>query len=486
MSVVIRQVQQATCTIRVDGGILRVTSPTLPDGTGGTTISVALDRLSFESRSLYDVFEPDDLPSGVESTITLTYGQMAQLKAIADGPAAVAKPQPVVQPPVQPTIPPVDVPLSQEPAPEHMACPSCGDRCRIFTSRSDRNPGRQYIKCNRRTYRGRDYGCGQFTWVDEVDAAPAQSEPPQPASVPVAPVAYKPSEERAAQADLLAAAMAAMPPTASVPSTPPASLSGQSQATHDAALAKVVAGRESMAAREAKGLDGAEVRLNAMELVSTSDEDLYELNYDIPDATGLPNPSNRCTYRVPGQPADTPERRVRTWTWPGMWHFGFRYSDSNWVLPQKSLEAASMKRLLALYQEAGVIVNLVPYHPRAISQMREIARQRLIAEVRRLHESLVTRMIAAKARWDEAVKKMDEEAASRTQRHAAQVKDDANRRSILKDVAERLNGVVACCEAFEASESTADLLAGLRQVLREEVRLFNLNVAPRGGTTVRL
>jgi len=38
-----------------------------------------------------------------------------------------------------------------------MCCPSCREECTIRTSKSERNPGRSYIKCD---------GCGAFKFSD--------------------------------------------------------------------------------------------------------------------------------------------------------------------------------------------------------------------------------------------------------------------------------------------------------------------------------
>jgi len=230
---------------------------------------------------------------------------------------------------------------------------------------------------------------------------------------------------------------------------------------HRAVMANIVPGKEGTL---------QEARIKGLESVSTSKQGMNMLIYDIPSSLSdeCPNPSNR------------------------LWHVGFRLNLSCWVIPDNGLSSPVVQRLLNHWKQyPAVEVHIIPYHDRALEQIREIARTKLIAEIRRVHESLIKRLADAAQRHTEANAEMDRQEQSneyvgRRAREQAEIRLHGSIRSTIRDAADHLLAAVDCARVFEETESTKDLLEGLRLAIRSEAASFNALARARGISPVRI
>jgi hypothetical protein len=115
--------------------------------------------------------------------------------------------------------------------------------------------------------------------------------------------------------------------------------------------------------------------------------DVYMLIYDIPDALSevCPNPSGQ------------------------LWPVGFRLNKSCWVLPQASLDSSTVRELLAHWANyPGVECHIIPYAERALTQIREIAAEKIRQRIVEIHTSFIKRLDAASERLEKARAELDE------------------------------------------------------------------------------
>src|SRR5678815_1790415 len=191
--------------------------------------------------------------------------------------------------------------------------------------------------------------------------------------------------------------------------------------------------------------------------------DLYMLIYDIPTVKNeeCPNPSGL------------------------LWWYGFRLNLSCWVMPEKSLKSRKVQELLAHWEEHRIETHLIKYSEDQLEKIRDIARSKLAAEVKRAHTSLLTRIESAAKRLDEA--RAELESGEKVGKHSTPRERDAllaahsnSVRATLSKSIEALEASVSCAQVFDETESTADLLHGLREAIASEAASFNILAKQRG------
>jgi type II secretory pathway component PulM len=187
--------------------------------------------------------------------------------------------------------------------------------------------------------------------------------------------------------------------------------------------------------------------------------DVYMLIYDIPDALSevCPNPSGQ------------------------LWPVGFRLNKSCWVLPQASLDSSTVRELLAHWANyPGVECHIIPYAERALTQIREIAAEKIRQRIVEIHTSFSERLEKARAELDEVAKETPDVVSQRDYEKLNTTKDN-NVRSIIKQSAASLEAALTCARLFDEEENVADLFEGLRQAINSQVLSFNALMAQKHG-----
>jgi hypothetical protein len=194
--------------------------------------------------------------------------------------------------------------------------------------------------------------------------------------------------------------------------------------------------------------------------------DVYMLIYDIPDALSevCPNPSGQ------------------------LWPVGFRLNKSCWVLPQASLDSSTVRELLAHWANYPTVeCHIIPYADRALTQIREIAAEKIRSRIVEIHTSFITRLDAASERLQRARAELDQVAretpdvVSQRDYDKVEAAKDNNVRSILKQSAAALEAALTCARLFDEEENVADLFQGLRQAINSQVLSFNALMAQKNG-----
>lgn len=192
------------------------------------------------------------------------------------------------------------------------------------------------------------------------------------------------------------------------------------------------------------------------------------LDYDIPDVlnTDCPNPSGL------------------------LWCFGFRHSDSVWVLPERCFDSGPVRELLDHWRNfPAVEFNISPFDPECMQQMRDRAVRKLREEITRVHTALITRLDKANKKYHRVVEEMNKlaaeaEAAGLTNGDKAQSRIDSRHdndvRRAIRESAEALDYCVKCAEQFDETERVADLLEGLRSAVESERKSFDARMQLKG------
>jgi hypothetical protein len=197
--------------------------------------------------------------------------------------------------------------------------------------------------------------------------------------------------------------------------------------------------------------------------------EIFNLIYDIPTVKNevCPNPSHI------------------------LWHYGFRLNLSCWVLPKKSMEAPRIRKLLAHWREHNIETFIIPFAEYAVAQIRQIAVDKLQAEIIRAHTSLIERIDAASQRLREAEIEMDKreqqnkESVSWKERELADKARHNQVRAIIRQANDNMLACLDCARAFDETEKVRDLLNALRKAVETQALLFNSNI-PRGTKPVEL
>jgi hypothetical protein len=218
-----------------------------------------------------------------------------------------------------------------------------------------------------------------------------------------------------------------------------------------------------------QGLTAVERRVNTLEKVSQGDFGrVYMLIYDIPSppAPGLADTPHGKRMKQVADACPNP-----SWT---LWRFGFRLNLSCWVLPEKSLNAVTVQRLLAHWRQfPEVETHVIEYHPDAVAQIKAIASKKLMEEAGKLCESLMERTLASKMQWD----KLEAEAKTFQQSERAKVLFGQQVKDILREVMKHHNILLECVQLWEDDGQCRTALAGLKQAARGEEVWYNAQAA---------
>lgn len=186
--------------------------------------------------------------------------------------------------------------------------------------------------------------------------------------------------------------------------------------------------------------------------------DMWKLDYDIPTTSEVQNPSRL------------------------LWNFGFRSSESVWVLPDESKNHPTVQELFSYWRENGITFWTIRYHPDDMKVVKEQAHHRLCEEIRRQHKSLIECILAADTKLADDEKALDaqEQAATDKERKAIISKRNNAVRSRIKIAWQELREVVKSAEIFEETEAIADLVDGLKKAIRAQAAAFNATANEQG------
>ena len=186
--------------------------------------------------------------------------------------------------------------------------------------------------------------------------------------------------------------------------------------------------------------------------------DMWKLDYDIPTNSEVQNPSRL------------------------LWNFGFRSSESVWVLPDESKNHPTVQELFSYWRENGITFWTIRYHPDDMKVVKEQAHHRLCEEIRRQHTSLIECIISADSKLADAEKALDaqEQAATDKERKAIISKRNNAVRTKIKNAWQELREVVKSAEIFEETEAIADLVNGLKKAIQAQAVAFNAAAVVQG------
>ena len=235
------------------------------------------------------------------------------------------------------------------------------------------------------------------------------------------------------------------------------------------------------------GADEAERKITRLQdVIRRADKQYYQVEYDIQDTIKdiAPNPSGRTWV--------TDQDTGEEWIFPGMWRFGFRMSLSCWTLSEEMLNNPTVQRLLDHYRRCGMRkLRIIPWHPEAGAQIRKIAEEELMEEVRRQHTALIQGIdnadIALRNAQEELERRAEEgQEVTEKDRARVQSKRDSAIRGRLKEAIYDLESAIKSAELFDETENVRDLLNGLRAAIRSRASSFNAEMEARGGRLATL
>lgn len=206
--------------------------------------------------------------------------------------------------------------------------------------------------------------------------------------------------------------------------------------------------------------------VNTLQQLSKSNMNYWMLQYDIPDSLKkeCPNPSRK------------------------LWRYGFRMQLSCWVLPERSLDATTIKKQLADWARyPKVEVHLIKYASDQLEKIRQTAQRKLVEYIGELHRSFIMKIDKAAVKLDEARRELDAKAAAgglpgpHHYERAEQLFVNTSKRAIRKST-KALEDALQCARMFDESENLAHLFDGLRQIIdchREAVNALSLQRGQR-------
>lgn len=185
-----------------------------------------------------------------------------------------------------------------------------------------------------------------------------------------------------------------------------------------------------------------------------ADDRYWQIEYDIPETVKgkCPNPSG----------------------W--LWRYAFRTSGSCWVIGQRELNKPIIQEWIERYRAEGCTVDLVKYDADQLDNVRRKARRALDTCLQEAHRSLISRIMSADERLEEARKAAQTSAeltdAERTRANTV--------RAIIKGAAEALANACKCAEIYDEFGDSANLIQALREATRAAALAFNARHRPQG------
>lgn len=214
------------------------------------------------------------------------------------------------------------------------------------------------------------------------------------------------------------------------------------------------------------GQDAEETAINrAVNIHSACNEQQYLLQYDIPDAAGIPNPS-----------------------WQ-LWHHGFRMTKSCWVLPESHMNHPTIERLIREWKAGGSKVRIVPFSDSAKAQIKDMAAEELAEELRRQHNSLLERLDSAEKAYQKALAAFADtegqggEVTDKQRLNAERAKDNT-KRALLRECEKHFKAALASAELYDVTGNVQDLLMAQREAVKANTAAFNEEMRAKGSKQV--
>lgn len=291
--------------------------------------------------------------------------------------------------------------------------------------------------------------------VCESPENPERPKPPTceaPSSAP-APVAIVPTPPPAT---------VATPAPATIPTVP--SMAAQLDREASAALIRQVSvsvARTRRTRRRQADIQAERLEYRAAVAKIAEEEEIYMVNYDIPDSVNFPNPSSV------------------------FWRMGLvRDQLSYWIAPESVWQSGPVQRWVREARAAGVQkirARRISAEDRA--ELLGDARQSLLEECRRAHASLIASLDTA-SRELEAATRLAEESQGTADR--AQTKYDNAVRKALATSRDSLESAIRNAERYDAQELVGDLVAALRDANTSAAQAFNASARLRRVKPVEL
>lgn len=227
-------------------------------------------------------------------------------------------------------------------------------------------------------------------------------------------------------------------------------------------LAQQFALAEKQGRRNAKGIDDAEKRIDALEKTIAYTGKIFLFRWDIPDKIKAKVPNPRRMIRLIGGA-------------PTQWSFA--------ILTEETLASPTLKEWTenAILQGADIEIDEMD-GPKCRAVNMERAKKALYRELTDLHRSLLDNIEAASKRCEDARLVLDEaekagESISPRDRSTVEDARITAIRTLLNRAADDFRGVLLMAERFDDYGSSRDLLNALRGAINVQSAAFNAEVA---------
>lgn len=187
----------------------------------------------------------------------------------------------------------------------------------------------------------------------------------------------------------------------------------------------------------------------------------YAVDYDIPDDSGIGNPSKE------------------------FWRYGFRHSRSIWVFSASALNEPRVQAILNSWENYNNSPERNGKKPvkfgsfkwdadetgKLLARAEEMLREHLIER----HTALIKNIDAADQKLAEALAKLKaEDLLTNKSLDLAQRSRMNAVRAQIRAASEELSIALECAERYDLSEKTSDLFDGLRAAIRSQRESFNI------------